>query len=184
MDYKYIEQLIERYWECRTTEEEESILRAFFRQEEMPAHIARYKSLFEYERLQAAEGLGADFDACVLKAAGLDGQSATKPVPTVAARRVTLGSRLRPLFRAAAAVAIVTLLGIAAQHSFTTAPRESAGSWDYSRSAYKDSYEDPQKALEASQEVLRVFKEGAQTAVNDTVYGKGRPAAVKNNDQR
>ena len=32
MDYKYIEQLLERYWACETTLEEEQILRAFFLQ--------------------------------------------------------------------------------------------------------------------------------------------------------
>ena len=30
MDYKYIEQLIERYWECETSQQEEDILRACF----------------------------------------------------------------------------------------------------------------------------------------------------------
>ena len=30
MDYKYIEQLLERYWQCETTLQEENILRAFF----------------------------------------------------------------------------------------------------------------------------------------------------------
>ena len=29
MDYKYIEQLLERYWACDTSVEEEQILRAF-----------------------------------------------------------------------------------------------------------------------------------------------------------
>ena len=28
MDYKYIEQLLERYWECQTSPEEEQILKA------------------------------------------------------------------------------------------------------------------------------------------------------------
>ena len=32
MDYKYINQLLERYWECKTTLEEEQILRSFFSQ--------------------------------------------------------------------------------------------------------------------------------------------------------
>ncbi|MBQ4446467.1 MAG: pyruvate ferredoxin oxidoreductase, partial [Prevotella sp.] len=32
MDYKYIEQLLERYWQGMTTLEEERILRAFFSQ--------------------------------------------------------------------------------------------------------------------------------------------------------
>jgi hypothetical protein len=32
MDYKYIEQLMERYWNAETSMEEESILRSFFSQ--------------------------------------------------------------------------------------------------------------------------------------------------------
>ena len=32
MDYKYIEQLLERYWNCETSAEEEQILRIFFQQ--------------------------------------------------------------------------------------------------------------------------------------------------------
>ena len=46
MDYKYIEQLLERYWNCETSLEEEQILRSFFRQKEVPAHLLRYKQLF------------------------------------------------------------------------------------------------------------------------------------------
>ena len=49
MDYKYIEQLLERYWEAATTAEEERILRAFFAQDILPAHLARYKDLFAYQ---------------------------------------------------------------------------------------------------------------------------------------
>jgi len=37
MDYKYIEQLLERYWRCETSLQEEEILRLFFSQEEVPA---------------------------------------------------------------------------------------------------------------------------------------------------
>lgn len=180
MDYKYIEQLLERYWECQTSAEEESILRAFFQQKDMPTHLARYQSLFEYEEQQTTEGLGTDFEARVLKVVGLEEQPADQPIRVVAAKHVTLGRRLRPLFRAAAAVAIVTLLGLAAQHSFTPDPSATGtGSWDYSQSAYKDSYQDPQEALEASQEVLQMFKEGAQTAVNDSTHNHDVPAAVK-----
>ena len=36
MDYKYIEQLMERYWNAETSLEEESILRSFFSQENNP----------------------------------------------------------------------------------------------------------------------------------------------------
>ena len=33
MNYQYIEQLLERYWDCQTTLEEEQILRSFFKQD-------------------------------------------------------------------------------------------------------------------------------------------------------
>ena len=50
MDYKYIEQLIERYWQCQTSLEEEQILRAFFSQEQVPENLRRYAPLFAYSR--------------------------------------------------------------------------------------------------------------------------------------
>ena len=63
MDYKYIEQLLERYWQCETSLEEESELRSFFSEEEVPAHLLRYKELFVYQTVQQEAGLGKDFDA-------------------------------------------------------------------------------------------------------------------------
>ena len=39
MDYKYINQLLDRYWKAETSLEEEEILRAFFSQDELPAEL-------------------------------------------------------------------------------------------------------------------------------------------------
>ena len=63
MDYKDIEQLLERYWQCETSVEEEATLRDFFAKEEVPAHLLRYKNLFVYQQVQQEVGLGEDFDA-------------------------------------------------------------------------------------------------------------------------
>ncbi len=172
MDFKYIEQLLERYWQCQTTTEEERILKAFFSQPQVPAHLARYRSLFVYQAEEAKQCLSDDFDQRLLRIVGenQEEQQPTQPFKVVEAERISLSRRLRPLFRAAAAVAIVTLIGTATQRSFapdTAAPASTSG-WDYNQSAYKDSYQDPQKAYEASMETLEMFKEGAQTAVNDT----------------
>ena len=73
MDYKYIEQLLERYWNCETSLEEEQILRSFFRQKEVPAHLLRYKQLFAYQDVEKEKGLGDDFDTRILTG----GKSAT-----------------------------------------------------------------------------------------------------------
>ena len=89
MDYKYIDQLLERYWQCLTTLEEERILRAFFEQEDVPAHLLQWREWFVYPQAELQEqGLGDDFE-----------------------------ERLRPLTRAAAVVAIVLTLGNAIQIS-------------------------------------------------------------------
>ena len=80
MDYKYIEQLLERYWQCETSLEEESELRAFFSKGEIPAHLLQYKDLFVYQQVQRETGLGEDFDARIL---------AQVEPPVVKARRLT-----------------------------------------------------------------------------------------------
>ena len=109
MDFKYIEQLLERYWQCETSLEEEAQLRTFFTEEDVPEHLSRYKDLFVYQ--------GADFDARVL---------AEIEAPVVKARRMTLTARFMPLFKAAAAVAVVLSLGNVMQHSFFADVREVA----------------------------------------------------------
>ena len=68
MDYKYIEQLLERYWEGETTLQEEAILRAFFSQEDVPAGLMKYKSLFDCGLQE--ETLDDDFDARILSSIG------------------------------------------------------------------------------------------------------------------
>lgn len=174
MDYKYIEQLLARYWECETTPQEESILRAFFAQDNVPANLARYKNLFVYEQKQATLHLDENFDKKVL--ASIDAKDnvnknehTSVSMKVVNVEHITLARRLRPLYRAAASVAIITLLGTSTQHWFTKEDSNANGTgWDYNQSAYKDSYQDPQRAYEASVKTLELFKEGAQTALNDS----------------
>nr|WP_314754638.1 pyruvate ferredoxin oxidoreductase [uncultured Prevotella sp.] len=112
MDYKYINQLVERYWRCETSLEEEAILRAFFSQEDIPAELLKYKEIFCYQQQETKEDvLGEDFDKRMLaRIAG--------PVK-VKARMITMTDRLKPLFKAAAIVAIVLTLGNAAQVPFS-----------------------------------------------------------------
>ena len=108
MDYKYIEQLLERYWSCETSLEEEEILKAFFSQEELPASLRRYRDLFVYEHQEVKDDvLGDDFDDRIIEM-----------VSEKKARTVTFTQRLMPLFKAAAVVAIFLTLGNAAQRAF------------------------------------------------------------------
>lgn len=110
MDYKYINQLLERYWSGETSLEEEKILRTFFSQEDLPAELQRYKDLFAYQGAQRKEEtLGEDFDRKLM--AAINAEREPK------AHAVTLTRRLRPLFKSAAIVAIFLTLGNAAQVS-------------------------------------------------------------------
>ena len=114
MDYKYIEQLLERYWECQTTREEEAILRTFFRQEDVPASLLPYRQLFLEEDRMAGEHLGKDFQDRMLRLVGEE-----TPIHVCKARRLTVMRRLRPFYRAAGLVAILLTIGNAAHQSFT-----------------------------------------------------------------
>ncbi|HEY9551742.1 MAG TPA: pyruvate ferredoxin oxidoreductase [Prevotella sp.] len=112
MDYKYIKQLLDRYWKCDTSLEEEEILRAFFSQKDVPADMEEYRDLFVFAVQQRKDDnvLGDDFDAKIL---GM----IEEPAP-VKARTISIAVRLRPLFKAAAMVAIILTLNNAMQASF------------------------------------------------------------------
>ncbi|MGN0233717.1 MAG: pyruvate ferredoxin oxidoreductase [Bacteroidaceae bacterium] len=120
MDYKYIEQLLERYWACETTLEEEQILRTFFLQENLPSHLQTYKSIFSLQDEQAQPQLSADFDSCILKRIGEE----QKPAEAFHAHRITFRHRLRPLYQAAGLVALLLTIGTAAQHSIAESDNE------------------------------------------------------------
>ena len=110
MDYKYIEQLIDRYFEAETTLKEEQILKAFFEQseEELPENLRAYRELFT--SFEQDEMLGDDFDERMLQM--------IEEKPQVKARTISLSERFRPLMRAAAVVAILITLTTALNQSF------------------------------------------------------------------
>ena len=123
MDYKYINQLLERYWRCETSVEEESILRAFFSQEAIPAELMRYQPLFTYAERDAEQNvLGDDFDEKLMA-------SIEKTAP-VKAHIITMPQRLKPLFKAAAVVAIMLTLGNAVQVPFARQQKDPISSYD------------------------------------------------------
>lgn len=122
MDYKYIEQLLERYFQCETTLEEERILRTFFSQKDVPVAFLPYQDLFVAEEAAKQEAhLGEDFDQRIL--ALID--EIEEPVQ-VKARVITMQQRLRPLYKAAAVVGIILSLGLAAQMPYEAAELQNA----------------------------------------------------------
>ena len=168
MDYKNIEQLLERYWKCETSLEEERQLRDFFTHSEVPAELLPYKDLFVYQREEQTEGLGEDFDARIL---------AKIEAPVVKAKRLTIVSRLKPLFRAAAVVAAFLMLGNVAQRSLFQ-----NDALDYNYNNYKDTYDDPNVAYKKVSSALLILsdeinKSQAQTPADSI---KAAPDSVMN----
>lgn len=149
MDYKYIEQLIERYFRCETSLQEEQILKAFFTQteDELPQELLQYRSLFA--AMQPEETLGDDFDERIL--------AMTQEPAVVKAKVVSLGERLRPLLRAAAIVAVVLTLGNAMNLSLQ---QDDSQGDEINYAAYKDTYDDPAVAYDKVEDALQLISEG------------------------
>lgn len=116
MDYKYIEQLLARYFDCLTTVEEEQILRSFFSQEEVPAHLMQYRELFVFQVETRNETLSEDFDSRMLSLI----EQETKQTPRI----ISLRRHLAPLFRAAAIVIVILSIGNIAEHSISASQGE------------------------------------------------------------
>lgn len=117
MDYKYIEQLLERYWNCQTSLEEEEILRTFFNQDDIPVGLLKYQSLFLYETTSTkTDVLDEEFDERIIAQT-----SATLPKNgnTLPLQKRGIGKRLMPLFRAAAIVCFFITLGGIVNNSLT-----------------------------------------------------------------
>lgn len=117
MDYKYIEQLLSRYFEATASLKEEQILKAFFAQddEELPEALRQYKPLFE--AMEKGDVLGTDFDDRILSLIGR--QTTDNSQSEVSkARIISLQERFRPLLRAAAVVAVILTLSTAINQSF------------------------------------------------------------------
>ena len=105
---KDIEKILERYWSCATTLEEEEALRRFFRQRDVPPRLERYRPWFVEASLWKEVEPGGGFAQRVEEAA------ASRPVRAL---RVTFRQRMMPLLRAVAVVAVLLAAGVAAQYS-------------------------------------------------------------------
>ena len=117
MDFKYIEQLLQRYFAAETTAQEEHILRTFFSQDEMPTHLRCWQRLFRSIDNLGSAHLDDQFDECILQQVG---------ERHVRAQSITLFQRLRPLYTAAVFVAFAVVIGAAVEHTTQDADSDSS----------------------------------------------------------
>src|SRR5690349_9815134 len=66
MDSKKIEELLQKYWDCETSLEEEQQLREYFRNEKFPEQMKETASLFNYFEQQKSKSVNDQFEQKVL----------------------------------------------------------------------------------------------------------------------
>lgn len=67
MEYQRIYQLLDKYWECATSVEEERELRDFFTSGPIPSELLPYKAWFVSYEAETLSPLGPEFDNRVLR---------------------------------------------------------------------------------------------------------------------
>ena len=162
MDYNYIEQLLERYWECETNLEEEHILRTFFGQSDIPEHLRQYAPLFEYQQQESQMHLPDDFDQRILRL--VEQETDVQPVAKTKVRVIGLRRRLAPLFSAAASVALFVMVGLAVEHASTRNQQNP----NQANAAMADTYVRTENVGNVIQQALQP-QEGIITAQADTL---------------
>ncbi|MDY3063667.1 MAG: hypothetical protein SOW56_06535 [Bacteroidaceae bacterium] len=166
MDYKYIENLVERYFDCKTTLIEEQILRSFFMQYELPENLVQYKPLFETLNQESHLELPDDFDNKVMaEISNLELQQKTSPFTR---KLSNINLTLKPFYKAVASVALIITVGLSASEYFNSKEGDTV---EYNYAKYHDTYSDPQVAYSqvssALNDLSKAFKSN-NIGVTDT----------------
>lgn len=168
MDYKRIEQLLDKYWECETSIDEENELREFFSHQEVPDQWKETALLFQYFNEECKQkSLGMDFDESVLH---------TINNPPSAAKQ----GKLVQLFNRYARVAAVLLILVAVSFVVTRTLQK-----QQQKVVLADTYESPEDAFEETKKALLMISKnigkGKEQAMKLTKFSKAEEK-IKNND--
>ncbi len=136
MDSKKLEQLLQKYWNCETSLEEEQMLRDYFRNENVPKQEKETALLFQYFEQQKQQSVNEHFDKALL------GQL-KKPKGKVT-------NLVQTSLRIAAGIAVL----VAAVFFVRQEIRKN------DTLAMEDTYDDPQKALEETKKALMMISKG------------------------
>lgn len=74
MNCERINKLLDKYWECGTTLEEERELRYFFTSEFVPSELEVYKSWFLSDKVESLPPLGENFDRKIINCIAEEGR--------------------------------------------------------------------------------------------------------------
>lgn len=139
MDSKRIEELLQRYWDCETSLEEEQQLREYFRSEQVSEQLKETAVLFHYFETQRSKAVDEHFEGTVV--------TQLKEQPEKKGKMVSL---LHNSMRIAAGVAVL----VAAVFFVRQEIRKN------DTVAMEDTYDDPHKALEETKKALMMISKG------------------------
>jgi hypothetical protein len=139
MDSKQLEDLLQKYWNCETSLEEEQQLREYFRTEEIPERLKDTASLFSYFEAQKQKSVDTNFEGRVV--------TQLKDQPKKRGKMVQL---LNSSMRIAAGVAVL----LAAVYFVREEIRKN------DTVAMEDTYDDPKQALEETKKALMMISKG------------------------
>jgi len=151
MDSKHIEELLEKYWNCETSLEEEQQLKAFFRVGDVPASMKEAAELFRFFEFEKNNSVEENFDRVVTKR--LKQRREGKVVAMMSVARIA---------RVAAGLIVV----VAAVYFIREEVRKA-----YPQDVVlEDTYDDPQVAFEETKKALMMISKG---------FGKAKSEAGK-----
>jgi low affinity Fe/Cu permease len=136
MDSKKIEELLQKYWDCETSLEEEQQLHEYFRNEPVPDQWKDTANLFHYFEQQKNKGVNPQFDKSVLAQLKKPAGKVTNLVQT--SLKIAAG--------VAVLIAAVFFVRQEIQKTDTV--------------AMEDTFDDPQKALEETKKALLMISKG------------------------
>lgn len=136
MNYKKIQELLDKYWNCETTLEEEEILRSYFSNEEVHDDFIEFEQLFRHFNEVKGSRVSNDFDERVFE-----------KVEKRKAQRRYLG-----VFTKVAAAVILILSFVVINQRYILVK-------DKATQVVQDTFEDPQRALEETKKMLMLVSE-------------------------
>ncbi len=152
MDSNHIEHLLEKYWACETSLEEEEEIKKFFQQGNIPEHLQAHKPLFKYlDQEGSEEVLDAHFDHTILEVIAEDKQG----------KQVYVKTWYQPYMKVAAVVLVLVVASFALTR-FLNQQEEPI--------LVADTYDSPEDAFEETKRALLLISKS---------IGKGRTQTQK-----
>jgi hypothetical protein len=158
MDFENIKDLIEKYWRCETSIEEEKFLKEYFSQPGIPEDLKPYAGLFQF--YNSIDGLEPpnDFNADLLNNVNSD----------LVANKKLERKNYSWIYKSAAVIS----LAVASIFVY----EKIASNKNESEIAFKDSFDNPEDALkEAKRAILMVsnkLDKGKKAAFKISLFGK------------